>query len=126
MERHVTLLGVLTALWGWLGVVLGTSMLLLAVGALAEVMDPMRTSSEFLAVLTTAMLSVIGVFAILWGGAHLWSASLLRRRSPRGRVFSLALAVVNLLVLPFGTCFGGYTMWVLLSESGRRLFEPPR
>lgn len=105
---------------------LGLSMVLLAFGALIEVADPMRTSSEFLAVVTTVGLSTIGAFALLWGAAHLGAARLLTRRSPRGRVLALALAVVNLLVLPFGTVFGAYAMWVLLSESGRRLFEPPR
>jgi hypothetical protein len=126
VERHATFLGILTTLWGWISVILGVSMSLLAVGALAEALDPMRTSSEFLAVLTTAALASIGGFAMLWGGAHLWAAALLRRRSPRGRILSLMLAVVNLLVLPFGTAFGGYALWVLLSEPGRRLFEPPR
>ena len=35
----------------------------------------------------------------------------------------LGLAVVNLLVLPFGTALGGYALWVLLTNDGRRLFE---
>ena len=42
------------------------------------------------------------------------------------RVLSLALAIVNLLVLPFGTAFGAYALWVLLRDEGRRLFEPAR
>ena len=126
MERHVTLLAILTSLWGALGLLLGVSMLLLAGGALAEFLDPTSTASEFLAVLTTGMLGTVGVFGTAWGGTHLWAASLLKRRRPAGRVLSLALAVVNLLVLPFGTAFGIYAMWVLLSEGGRHLFEPPR
>jgi hypothetical protein len=68
--------------------------------------------------------AVIGLFALLWGGAHSWAAHLLRRRRPLGRVVSLGLAVVNLLVLPFGTAFGAYALWVLLADEGRRLFEP--
>ena len=39
---------------------------------------------------------------------------------------SLALALVNLLVLPFGTAFGVYALWVLLRDAGRRMFEPAR
>jgi len=58
------------------------------------------------------------------GGAHTWAALLLKRRRPLGRVLSLGLAVVNLLVLPFGTAFGAYALWVLLTDEGRRLFEP--
>jgi hypothetical protein len=55
-----------------------------------------------------------------------WAAVLLKRRKPLGRVLSLALAIVNLLVLPFGTAFGAYALWVLLRDDGRRLFEPAR
>ena len=51
---------------------------------------------------------------------------LLKRRRASGRVLSLALALVNLLVLPFGTAFGVYALWVLLRDEGRRLFEPAR
>lgn len=126
MERHVNLLSTLSTVWGALGLLLGVSMLLLAAGALAELLDPMGTSSEFLAVLTTGMLGSVGVFATAWGGTHLWAASLLKRRRPAGRILSLALAVVNLLVLPLGPLFGGYALWTLLSESGRHLFEAPR
>jgi hypothetical protein len=67
---------------------------------------------------------LIGVVALLWGGAHVWAAAMLRRRQPLGRVFMLALALANLLVLPFGTALGIYALWVLLTNDGRRLFEP--
>jgi hypothetical protein len=39
-------------------------------------------------------------------------------------MLSLALAVVDLPVLPFGTALGAYAMWVLLTNEGRRLFDP--
>jgi hypothetical protein len=124
VERHVTLLGILTGLWGALGLLMGVSMLLLAAGALVELFDTMGTAPELLAALTTGMLATVGVFGAVWGGAHIWAALLIRRRRPAGRVLSLGLAVVNLLVLPFGTVLGGYALWVLLTDSGRRLFEP--
>jgi hypothetical protein len=41
-------------------------------------------------------------------------------------VLTLALAVANLLVLPFGTALGVYALWILLTDQGRRLFEPAR
>ena len=49
---------------------------------------------------------------------------LLRRRHPGGRVLTLGLAVVNLLVLPFGTALGIYALWIMLAAEGRRLFDP--
>jgi hypothetical protein len=124
IERHVTLLGVLATLWGALAMLVGVSMLLLAAGAVAALFDPMGTAMEFAAGLTAGVFTLIGVFAVLWGGAHTWAALLLKRRRPLGRVMSLGLAFVNLLVLPFGTAFGAYALWVLLRDEGRRLFEP--
>src|SRR5688572_29838158 len=103
----------------------GVSMLLQAAGAAAELIDPVGTTVELAAGLTAAIFAVIGFFALLWGGAHVWAAALLKRRRPLGRMLSLALAVVDLPVLPFGTALGAYAMWVLLTNAGRRLFEPP-
>ena len=105
---------------------MGVAMLLLAAGALAELFDPFGTAVEFAAGVTAGVFAFIGIFALLWGGAHTWAAILLKRRRPFGRILALGLAVVNLLVLPFGTAFGAYALWVLLTDEGRRLFEPAR
>ena len=126
MKRHVDLLGTLASLWGALAMLVGVSMLLLAAGALAELLAPVANRVDFAASLTAAVFVFIGVFALIWGGAHVWAAVLLKRRRPSGRVLSLALALVNLLVLPFGTAFGAYALWVLLRDEGRQLFEPAR
>ena len=126
MKRHVDLLGTLASLWGALAMLVGVSMLLLAAGALTELLAPVANRVDFAAGLTAAVFALIGVFALIWGGAHVWAAVLLRRRQASGRVLSLALALVNLLVLPFGTAFGAYALWVLLRDDGRRLFEPAR
>ena len=126
MKRHVDLLGTLASLWGALAMLVGVSMLLLAAGALTELLAPVANRVDFAAGLTAAVFVLIGVFALIWGGAHVWAAVLLKRRQASGRVLSLALAVVNLLVLPFGTAFGAYALWVLLRDEGRRLFEPAR
>ena len=124
MDRHINLLGVLASLWGALAILVGVSMLLLSAGAAAAALDPLGTATGFAAGLTAGVFALIGIFALLWGGAHSWAAILLKRRRPLGRVLSLGLAVVNLLVLPFGTAFGAYALWVLLTNDGRRLFEP--
>lgn len=126
MERHVELLAILAGLWGALAILVGIAMLVLAAGAFAALVDPMDATAGFAAGLTAGVFVLIGSFALLWGGAHLWAALLLRRRKPLGRFVSLGLAVVNLLVLPFGTAFGAYALWVLLTDGGRRLFEPAR
>lgn len=104
----------------------GVSMLLLAAGAWAEFRQSLGTAVEFAAGITTIVFFAIGAFCLFWGGAHVWAAALLARRRPVGRVVTLGLAVVNLLVLPFGTALGIYALWILLTDEGRRLFEPAR
>lgn len=125
MERHVSLLGILASLWGALAMLVGVSMLLLAAGAVVEVFDPGSPPVGIAAGLTAGVFVTLGAFALLWGGGHVWAAVLLRRRHPAGRVLMLALAVTNLVVLPFGTALGVYALWVLLTNEGRKLFESP-
>ena len=125
MERHIGLLAILNSLWGALAMLVGVSMLLLSAGALAILVAPDASAVGFAAGLTAGTFAVIGVFSVLWGGAHLWTAARLRRHHASGRVLALGLAVVNLLILPFGTALGIYAMWVLLTNEGRRVFEPP-
>lgn len=126
MERHVTLLGILAGIWGGLALVVGLSMLLLSAGAMAEAVDPSTAGIELAAGVTAAVFALIGGLALAWGGVHVWVAALLERRRSSGRVLALALALVNLLVLPFGTALGIYALWVLLTNDGRRLFEAAR
>ncbi len=125
MDRHVKLLGILASFWGALAALVGMSMLLLAAGAMAIVDDPDGERVALAAGLTAAIFATVGVFSLVWGVGHLWVAMLLRRRRYLGRVVMLGLAVVNLLVFPFGTALGGYALWVLLSNDARHLFETP-
>ena len=125
MDRHITLLGILASLWGALAALVGISMLLLAIGAITIANDPDGQRVALAASLTVAIFTTVGIFSLLWGIGHVWVAMLLRRRQPLGRVTMLGLAVANLLVFPFGTALGGYALWVLLSNEGRRAFEAP-
>jgi hypothetical protein len=124
MERHVSLLGILASLWGTLAAIVGVSMLLLSAGALAELLAPLEASVSFAAGLAAVGFALFGVFALVFGGAHIWAATLLRGHQPIGRILMLALAIANLLVIPFGTALGVYALWVLLTNDAHRLFEP--
>lgn len=124
MERHLALLGVLATVWGALAALVGVSLLLLAAGAFAEVLVP--EGLGLAASLTAAAFGLIGMLAVAFGGAHAWSAALVRRQRPAGRILMLALAGIDLLVLPFGTALGVYALWVLLPHAGARLFTASR
>jgi hypothetical protein len=123
VARHLAILAILVRLWGALSLLVGVSLLLLAAGAAAILIDPDAQAVALAAGLTAGTFTLLGLSALLWGGGHVWAGVRLARRDPGARVLSLALAVVNLLILPFGTALGGYALWVLLSHEGRALFE---
>jgi hypothetical protein len=123
VTRHVDLLGMLASLWGALVMLAGVSLLFLAGGAMAELLDPLGASVGLAAGLTAAAFAILGIFAVIWGALHLLAAKWVKHRKPAGRMLMLALALTNLLVLPFGTALGGYALWVLLTNEGRHLFE---
>jgi hypothetical protein len=124
VDRHLTLLSLLAFLWGALSVLVGVSLLILAAGAAAELADPPGAGLALASGVAATMFLVFAVCALLWGGTHLWAASSLRRHQSRGRIVMIALAVCNLVLLPFGTALGAYALWVLLSGTTRKLFEP--
>ena len=106
MERHVGILAILCTLWGALAMLVGTSLLLLAAGALAILFGPDGSAVGFAAGVTATAFAVMGAVAVVWGGAHVGASVLLQRRHPADRVLTLGLAVVNLLVLPARTRSG--------------------
>jgi hypothetical protein len=124
--RHLPILILLVRMWGALSVLIGVSMLLLAVGAAAILADPGWPRAAVGTGITVGafavVFGVIGAFAVAWGSAHLWAGVLLRNHRPIGRVLTLGLSLVNLLVLPFGTVMGAYALWLLMTHDARQLF----
>ena len=122
MRSHVTLLAMLQLAWGGMGLLLGASLLLLAVGAAAIART---TEGDPLTAVVTALLFVMFATALALGGwANAWAGRALHQHRSPGRNGALLLAVPNLFVLPFGTALGIYTFWVLLHNDARALFVP--
>jgi hypothetical protein len=121
VPSHLHLLSVLQRVWGALGVLLGVSTLMLAFGAAA--IGWTTTGDELAAGITAAAFLVCAVLLLAAGGANAWAGQALKRRQPNGRMVTLALAVPNLFVLPFGTALGVYAFWVLLHNESRLQFE---
>ena len=120
MRSHVNLLGLLQLTWGGMGLLLGVSLLLLAVGAIAIARAP---GSDPLTAGATAILVVIFATAVALGGwANAWAGRAIRQHRAPGRTGALLLAVMNLFVLPFGTALAIYAFWVLLHNDVRTLF----
>ena len=126
MIRHIELLALLCLIWGGLALVAGLSILVLAGGALAVVTSAQRAAYEggLAAGLTAFTFFLLGIGSLIWGGAHVLTGFAMRRHQRWARLAGLALAVLNLFFLPFGTALAIYAFWVLLSDQSRRLFEP--
>jgi len=122
MDSHVSLLGALFIVWGLLTALVGVSTLALGISAVALLATAARGGSQMAAGLTAAAFTTLAIIAIAWGAAHVLVGVPLRRRRPAARVLALMLGSVDLLLLPYGTALGIYTLWALLNEQGKALF----
>lgn len=125
MPVHLDVLGRLHVILGALAVLAGASLLVTALGtrlALLE-LDEIGAAGQ------------AGVWILIWcgltfalgGTALALTGRALIRRRPAGRKWALALAVPDLLAVPFGTALSIYAFWVLLNDEARREFgRPPR
>ena len=111
-------------IWGALTILIGASTLALGLGAVAVITsasgDP---SGHFAAGLTAAAFVALAIIAIVWGLAHIAVGVPLRRRRHWSRLAALMLGSIDLLLLPYGTVLGGYALWILLHQDGRKLFS---
>ena len=120
LRAHLHLLGILQLVWGAIGLLLGVSMLLLAMGAIA--IGVVAGADRMAAGITAAAFTMFAVALLLGGGVNVWAGRQLRRNHPRGRLAVLWLGALNLFILPFGTALGIYAFWVLLHNRTRAMF----
>ena len=120
MTAHVNLLGILQVVWGWIGLLLGVSMLLLAGGAV--IIGFTSQGQEIPAGVTAAAFALCAAALLAFGVGNAWAGRAIKRRVPAGRIAAMVLAIANLFVLPFGTALGIYAMWVLLHDEARAMF----
>ena len=123
MPVHLALLGRLHLLLGLFGAFCGLSLVILAAGTNAAIVDlavdgPAGRAGVWI-------LANCGVAMIVGGAALAAAGRALDRRSRMGRLFALLLAIPNLAVVPFGTALSVYAFWVLLNDEARREFGRP-
>lgn len=125
MKRHVDLVGVLYLLWG--GMILLLSLSLLSIGFAATAIGAgsgqHATNGSLAAGLVAAGFFTLSAAGFLFGGVHVWLGSRLRARREWARAFAIVLAFVDLVLIPFGTGLGIYTLWALLHRGTRGLFH---
>ena len=113
-------------IWGALTMLIGASTLALGIAAAAIVASAGRAGTgQFGASLTAVTFMTLAVLALIWGAVHLMVGTLVRRRRHWSRHAALMLGTVDLLLLPYGTALGVYSLWILLREDAKRMFEAP-
>jgi hypothetical protein len=123
MRLHVDLLGHCHFVWGAFGVLTGVSLGVLAIGTNVAAIElgsagAAEQAAVWIFLICGALLGGFGVAMLVVGRA-------LHRRRGRGRLAALALAVPNLVIAPFGTALGIYTLWVLQNDDARGQFGRP-
>jgi hypothetical protein len=125
MRYHIDVLGRLHGVWGAFGALTGASLFILALGSWASLatLGPVSRAGHA----AVWILVASGAALVVTGGAMMAAGSAVRRHRPKGRTAAMALALPNLVLVPFGTALGVYTLWVLLNDDARGAFgRPPR
>ena len=120
---HVDLLGGLFMIWGMLTMLIGASTLALGIAAASLIASGRTSGGQFAASLTAAAFGTLAILALIWGAVHLAVGMLVRRHRHWSRHAALMLGTVDLLLLPYGTALGAYSLWTLLRPDAKHLFE---
>jgi hypothetical protein len=125
MNRHVDLLGVLYMLWGGMSLLVSVSLVSLGVAATAigAASNQAAPDGKLAAGIVAAVFFTLAVAGFIFGAAHLWVGSRLRRFREWARALAIVLSVVDLFLVPFGTALGAYAIWALVHERSKPLFE---
>ncbi len=123
MRVHIDVLAWLHGIWGAVGVLAGMSLWVLGVGTDAALVDLGSAGGSEHAALWVFLAT--GAVFVLFGVLMMLVGRWLFRRRGAGRVAALACAVPNLVIVPFGTALGVYTVWALLNDDARRDFGRP-
>jgi hypothetical protein len=124
METHVKVVGVLNIVFGVLGLCAAAALGLIFAGSAAAVAADADADARFaLPIIGLTGSALVGFLVVLSLPDLIVGIGLVKRR-PWARIGGIVVAVLSLLVVPFGTVFGVYALWVLFSPDTERLFTP--
>lgn len=116
MEKHLTLVAVLNIGFGVLGILAALIVFVILVGA--GIISGDEEAMTITSIVGTAIAGFLTITSIpqIIGGIGLL------KRWQWARILMLIIAVLDLFNIPFGTCIGIYTLWVLLNDETAKLF----
>ncbi|NIM65396.1 MAG: hypothetical protein GTO51_05325 [Candidatus Latescibacteria bacterium] len=117
MKEHVTILGAFYIAFNVQGI-LAAMIVLLAVGGGGIISgDPTA-----IAITSTVAASIATLLLVLSAPGIIGGIGLIKQK-PWARILVLILGCLNLLIIPFGTILGIYTLWVLSRDETVELFS---
>ena len=125
METHVKVVGVLNIVFGVLGLRLAGVLALIFGGTAAIVAANADADAQIAIPIIGLTGSALVVFLLIWSVPGLFVGFGLLKHWPWARIGGIVVAVMALILIPFGTVFGVYALWVRFSPDPERLFTPP-
>ena len=131
MEKHSTLVGILNIVYESLGIIGSFVLFAIAIGfryffefisrfdhhGMDEVPPELMDIIPFI-------LTVIGIFILVFSIIGIIGAVGVIKRKEWGRITLLVISFFNLIHIPLGTILSVYNIWVLLNDESIRLFNP--
>ncbi len=119
MDKHITAVGAIFIGFGALGVFAALIILVAVVGG-----GLLSGDEQAIAITSIVGLSIAGPFLLLEALKIVGGIALLRRQ-PWARILVLILSFLSLIMIPIGTAYGIYAIWVLMNDDTVRLLATP-
>lgn len=119
MDKHITAVGALFIAFGALGLFLALIVLLAVVGG-----GLISGDEAAIAITSIVGISIAGPFLLIEALKVVGGIALLQRR-PWARILVLVLSFVSLIMIPIGTAYGIYAIWVLMKDDTVRPLATP-
>ncbi|MBA7475923.1 Serine/threonine-protein kinase PknD [subsurface metagenome] len=116
MEKHITIVAVLSIVFGTLGILIGI-IAFLAIAGGGLISGDLEAMS-----ITGIVATCIALFFFIMSVPGLIAGIGLLKRKGWARILALILAIPNLMNIPIGTAIGIYVIWVLLNGETAKLF----
>ncbi len=118
MDKHITAVGAIFIGFGALGVFAALIILVAVVGG-----GLLSGDEQAIAITSIVGISIAGPCLLIEALKVVGGIALLQRR-PWARILVLVLSFVSLIMIPIGTAYGIYAIWVLMKDDTVRLLAP--
>ncbi len=122
MNTHVKVLGVLFLVFSALGV-LAALVVGIGIGGAAGIVGATSDADPVVIPVLGLAGSILVMVLLALSLPGLAAGVGLLKFQPWARILAIVLCAINLINFPFGTIFGAYGLWVLLSKETEGLFR---